>query len=262
MTDVLNVHFTEVQEALRCWRKWYNSNYHQLEPLEKGNAMLFGSAFHRLKEGYLKDEQLAFDPPPHDADLVPKLFEVWKTWYQGQGYVHHQIEQSLTVPLHDVLFTVTPDGLLEDSNGEMWLDETKTTASFDEDRLYLDLQGRTQMLVAKELGHDVAGVKYTQVRKSNPATARVDIIKEFSIRFPDGALEDAAITIEQMLGKIVMYRKGLDADQVIIERAMLRNPNPISFMDCACDFAEACIASFNGLEQAYLAENYKTKEPR
>lgn len=257
----MEIHFTECQEVLRCDRKWYNSNYLQLESLTKGNALLFGSGFHRLKEGYLKGENLDYEPPTYDADLVPKLFEVWKQWYPKQGYVHHQVEQPLSVPLFGVTFTVTPDGLLLDSNGEWWLDETKTTGSFDEDRLYLDLQGRTQMLVANELGLNVSGVKYTQVRKTNPATARADILHEYTIRFPEGALADAARTIEYAVRRIISFRERLDTN-TLDPATLIRNPNPISFMDCACDFANACLASFRGLEAQYLAENYKHREPR
>ena len=174
------------------------------------------------------------------------------------------MEQPLTIEADSdgTLFTVTPDGLFTDSNGELWIDETKTVGSFDEDRLHLDLQGRVQMLIAKQIGHNVAGVKYTQVRKSNPATARVEVLKEFEVRFPEGALRDAAVTMEYAVRNIVLYRKGLDAGYLDVDKAMIRNSNPIGFMDCACWFAKACVASFMGRETEYLAENYKTKEPR
>ena len=75
---MVDVHFTEVQEFLRCQRKWYNSNYLQLEPLEKGEAMLFGGAFHKLKEHHLKPVDDHSYESPREAELLHKLFGVWK----------------------------------------------------------------------------------------------------------------------------------------------------------------------------------------
>ena len=264
MSEPLNIHFTEAQELLRCTRKWYNSNYLQLEPAEKGQAIAFGSAFHRLKEAWLKDEEPNYEPPPYDADLVVKLFHYWRAWNSDQPYTYLQIEQPLTIEYEPgVMFTVTPDALLrDDSTGELWIDETKTVGSFDEDRLHLDLQGRVQMTIAKQLGHDVAGVKYTQVRKSNPDTARVEILKEFEVRFPDGALRDAAQTMAYAMRNIITLRAGLDEGWLDKERVLIRNSNPIGFMDCACWFSKACIASFMGREQEALDTLYKVREPR
>lgn len=266
---MLEVHFTEAQEYLRCARKWYNGNYLQLEPLEKGQALQFGGAFHKLKEAYLKgpdtDDGVVL-AEVQDSDLLLKLFRVWREWYEKQDYVHYQVEQPLSIPMtfasQEITFTVTPDGMFTGPNGELWIDETKTVGSFDEERLHLDLQGRVQMLVAKQLGYDVAGVKYTQVRKSNPDTARADILHEYEVRFPEGALRDAAVTIDYALSHIVDYRDALSVGALDIERTLLRNPNPISFMDCACWFSKACIASFMGREEEALRDLYKVREPR
>ena len=267
MSEPLNIHFTEAQELLRCTRKWYDSNYLQLEPLEKTGAMSFGSAFHKMKQTYLEGNEVGLPDESlyqSDVELLFKLFHVWKTWHYDQPYTYLQIEQPLTIEYEPgVMFTVTPDALLrDDSTGELWIDETKTVGSFDEDRLHLDLQGRVQMTIAKQLGHDVAGVKYTQVRKSNPDTARVEILKEFEVRFPDGALRDAAQTMAYAMRNIITLRAGLDEGWLDKERVLIRNSNPIGFMDCACWFSKACIASFMGREQEALDTLYKVREPR
>lgn len=260
------IHFTEAQEYLRCQRKWYNSNYLQLEPLELSSAMRFGGCFHQVKEAYLKGnvEPGYTRETLGDSDnrLLFKLFEVWREWYLDQSYQHLQIEEPLSIMLHGAKFIVTPDGILRDDDDELWIDETKTAGQFDEDRLMLDLQGRVQMLVALENGIKVAGVKYTQVRKSNPDTAKVEIIKEFELRFPEGALRDAAVTVDTVVEQIVLYRSSLETGYLDIDRAMLRNSNPISFMDCMCPFEKACTAAWMGREQEALTTLYKAKEPR
>lgn len=270
MTEPLKIHFTEEQTLLRCSREWYDSYYLERAPIARNRSMDLGSAFHLMKQAYLSnlyvDEVVDLSQLDDNArNILPKIFDVWRRWYEAQGIEHLQVEQSLTVPLLDgqVLFSVTPDGIIK-WRDELWCDETKTAAQFDERKIHLDLQGRVQMLVAHDVGIDVSGVLYTQVRTTDPATARVDVLRAFPIRFPEGALRDAAITVEVMAQRIVDYREMLSIGmpQEAIDRIFIRAVNPLGFMACFCPFEAACIASWSGREEAALDDLYQKKEVR
>ena len=263
----LEIHYSQIMTWLRCPRQWYDRYWLNLEANVKASPLSFGHEFHVQKEMWLKHEpEPVYDVLTDDLVLVGKLFQAWKRWYTAQGLSHTHVEHELRVEVLPGVFVVgTVDGIVVDPNGETWIDETKTTASFDDRHLPLDLQGRIYDLLAYECGFDTSGVKYTQVRKQDPATAKTDIIKHYDIRHPEASRRITALTVRETVLNIMNAQDLLNSPFVektedFLEMHFPRVANPLTWMSCFCDFQDACFAALMGREHEALEDLYHIRE--
>ena len=258
------VHFSELQAAWRCEQKWnglYREQLVSVQPLSL--ALRWGTAFHRLAaaDELQQDEVQLADLQLEEADtsLLFAVFKAWRTWWpvwKAENKVKVlAVEHQLRVSpggFWDVDIVGTADYIVE-ADGLRWLLDIKTTDSPQQNHFPLDMQGLTYAWLDRQLGNHPLGMIYVQVRKTDPARARVPLF--IPTWQPFGPTATAQFE-PQLLDCLQWVLDNYDKPAARYTRRF----NPLSWMSCVCPLEGLCQAWLQGREAEAKQIMYKNKE--
>ncbi len=260
----MDIHFSELQAWRRCEQKWYNSYHLNLQLPTLNDNMRFGglwahisAAYHTammdeptnsldgmavamLYYDYLTEEggEYAGSDPRH---LIPKLLQEYAAVVGGRMIVRG-VEVELAAFIDNgISFVCTLDGIVEWEN-QLWVLEHKTTSSGGTGHLLLDPQGLCYTWAARQLGYNVAGTLYVQVRKVDPSRAQSSVITVTPVAWSGEAVDRIWETQYKVSLENLMQAKRWASTDV----EYLRIFNPIPWMSCFCDFENLCKAWLMG----------------
>jgi hypothetical protein len=266
----MDVHFSELQTLLRCEQKWNLSYRQQLEPIGgPSDALKFGSAFHRLTEAADKGiDVVELGDLEMEAEPLRVLFAVfgaWEKWWRQFRDEHSikvlEVEHELRLPLgytksgERTELVCTVDKLIS-ADGLLWVADVKTSGSPQQSHFPLDQQGLTYTLAARELGLDVQGMLYLQVRTTDPARARTSLFIPTWQPFGLQATQQWGSQLDRLLYQWEIYRELGD------EAEYLRRFNPHSWQSCICPFESICQSWLLGREEQAIESLLKPRESR
>jgi len=206
MSDILPIHTHDRIRYKRCRRKWYLGSPLRLHLVPKGQPLninlWLGTGFHFALEDYhgynkfgdpveaLAAYYNAFRPdelPEGSEDAISLgmgMLEHYKRWlkyrnqYQtlwidGEPQVEVQIQLEFTdlseIAGKPVIFRGTVDRVVEDADGNWWVQDYKTAANIDVNKLALDPQVGNYVWAAEQhYEREIAGMAYTQFAKKVP----------------------------------------------------------------------------------------------
>jgi len=317
----------------RCRRKWYfgSALRRHLEPADQGpNIHLwFGTGIHFALEdfhGYnrfgcpataldayynaFKDDEL-----PQGAEDMVELgmamldyYLIWRqnrdlyktVWIDGEPQVEVQVQLELTELSekvgYPVVFRGTIDRVVEDEYGDWWVQDYKTAAYIDLNKLANDPQiGNYVWAAEQHYQKEIEGMVYTQFAKKAPKPPRVLQSGELSLdkrqsttykifraglleRYPDGNFPPKFIEFLNMLAE----KESPEGDEFIRQDPVRRNihakestynnmmmevdemlnpdlyiyPNPTRDCSWDCEFRPACLTMDEGDDWEYLIEQF------
>jgi len=193
--------------------------------------------------------------------LGAKLLEAYAKWAQANdSFKVIAVEQPFAVPIWTpkgrkspgVRYVGTFDGIVGDVYGNIWLMEHKTYSQFpNETLLRLDEQAGYYLVAANQLFPDknIVGVVYNVIRKVDPARARGDIIKRYTVLRNQHELYE--------LKKRLYYAyRTITADKVYA-------PSPGHHCTWRCGYTTLCMAEDDGSDMQELVNAlYKEAEDR
>jgi hypothetical protein len=220
--------FHFIEEFKNCKRHWYIGNLIGFQPEKKPFMLLFGGAFHAGKAAFYKKRDIEAGVRTFKAELkssrpqmeepekfYPFLLErgplMLRRWADTHGYNDLSnykvlaVEKILEVRLpNGYLLTVKPDAVLQASNGNIYIFETKTSffsANLQEDVVALGDQATTYLYAwGKATGKTAAGVVPDIIywnrnsRKSEDIEIRrgslITRSKRELLEFQDGVMSD------------------------------------------------------------------------
>ena len=204
--DYYEIHTSDRTLFKRCRRKWWFRSplcQHLVPKDQPQNINLwFGTGFHFALEDYhgynyfgdpvkaLEAYYLAFRPEelPEDADDIVALgmdmFEYYKKWLERRDYyktvwlngeplveVPFELEVAEVSAIRDkpVVYRGTIDRIVEDPEGNWWVEDFKTAARIDTNKLANDPQISTYVWAAEQVfEREIMGMLFTQFAKDTP----------------------------------------------------------------------------------------------
>jgi len=206
----MEIHTSSRNCFRRCRRKWYLRDVERLQPVGATSFPLwFGTGFHWALENLHGD--LLFDDPkeaftvyynafdekelPPDAEesvdlafgMLDHYLNYWlkrrggeyKTLYVD-GEAQTEVDFTLTLPALseelgiEIIYKGTFDRVVEDSDGNIWIEDYKTASSIDTSKLETDPQISMYKWAAESwYGMPIEGVLYTQFKKKVPKEPRI-----------------------------------------------------------------------------------------
>lgn len=207
------IHTSGRLQFKRCRRKWLFNTIWRIQQLDAANIHLwFGTGFHFALEDYHGHKQFAspidafmayynsfsHDELPAEAEeMIPiaeGMFDHYiNYWLKQRGgefktlYVDGkpqvevdftillpEISRKLGLPEDAIEYRGTVDRVVEDSNGDLWVEDYKTAKRIDTSKLETDTQISVYRWAAESwFGTPFEGVLYTQFAKKSPQPPRV-----------------------------------------------------------------------------------------
>jgi len=186
---VLTVSASRIGTFKYCKRQFYFKYIEGLSPVSYGNALHFGSVFHKGFECLAKDNgikevtELMRDEWEGGGVELEKCLVAMETYDKsGNRPKFTNLEEHFVVDLPDGnKLQGYFDGICVDKNG-LWVHELKTTGAFGEkylDDLLRDEQATAYIYGARKLGYDVKGVRYLIAKKSKLRQKKSETEEEF-----------------------------------------------------------------------------------
>lgn len=259
--------------ALASFHEELKEQQHKV-PLEMRNETLQERWTEQSQLGSAMIKHYFLWAPKRDTKLVPKYSE---------------IEFEVPIPTfgNDVVYRGRIDLIAEDDHGDLWIIDHKTTAQFNEDMEWLDLdtQGSAYYWALwQQLGLQVSGVIYNQLRKSAPKDPEVLIGAKLSrnksqrtsaewyqhtlqvMNLPAAEYADFLAFLrnepsKQFFRRIQVHRSPRQLE--VIESQIVREvsdmltdphiyPNPGLFNCRGCSYRAPCMALHDGSDVDYI----------
>lgn len=209
--------YSEIQTASRCLKAYKYRTQEQLQRIKRDGALTLGRLFHEARlavdlrpVGQTPDQALSiwWQQEKDKIDSDPMLFsdekvthgETLETAYElafnyGEHYrddqftvLHAEEEFSLDleVGVEIIRITMTPDRVVQDPDGYVWVTDYKTTTVLDLDPTPsgYDFQSLLYLLGVKQVYPQTQGFIFDQIRKKVPAVPRLNktVDKETGLR--------------------------------------------------------------------------------
>lgn len=190
----MEVHASDLKLWNRCKRRWEweSINSRALRPIgAAAPALEFGTAFHAALQDYygqrkyMKPSEYFLDNAPDTVDAqlgagmldyytdywLPNHNQYQTVWMRGEPLV----ECEFRIPLRAGIELVgTFDRIVKDEYGLYWIEDYKTTAAIQTDKLEFDIQAGIYTLAAENvLGFGFEGVIWTQFAKRVPSVPAI-----------------------------------------------------------------------------------------
>lgn len=193
---------TEVNDFLRCRKKYDYTWVQNLEPKKRNEKLTIGSAIHKFLEFWYLEHRLEdaveamlvyIDDNTADMDDAERI--ELKELAEGvcRHYVdHYHLEWEYTVKAVELPFSIpqviqdgdkeihtnytgTIDLLVEDTDGKLWFMDHKTTASLDiyDKNSDMDRQISRYWYALEKLGYKIEGFIYNIILKDVPVEPRL-----------------------------------------------------------------------------------------
>lgn len=181
---------SEIQDFLRCRKRYDYRWLQQLEPKERSEKLTIGSAIHKFLELWYLDRRFddaiaaTFEYMLQESEgLDPFVYEDMLKLVGGvcfnytQYYAHDPnwtvltAEKQFSIPLDDgTNYTGTIDLIVEDEDGHVWFVDHKTTISIDifDKNSDMDRQISRYWWALQQLGYEVHGFIYNIILKDVP----------------------------------------------------------------------------------------------
>lgn len=194
----MDIRGSEVQDFLRCRKRWDYKWKQELIPKKRNNKLLFGSLFHKYLENlyktknHEKSQQIMlqelndnFDVELEMEDMEDKLLNISNHYYEKykSDFLSMNIigvEVQFSVPLKNgINFTGTIDLIYKDPEGNLWFSDHKTTNSLEkyEKNAILDRQINRYWWAIQQLAEGNGQVlNYENLKLENPYGFMYNII--------------------------------------------------------------------------------------
>jgi hypothetical protein len=198
--------YSDLQTLGRCPQKYKYRNVWKIQRVRKDKSLTQGSMIHRLLMAYFLGLRDGTDPETMISLEEESLREEGTQWlFQDEAvvfgdllddslrivvdYVNHydddwevlHVEEQFTVEIeHDgqtYVITVTPDLVVRDRNGYVWIIDHKSTVSLPTGLPFLDLQAGVYLLAVKAVYPETKGFLFNWLRKKVPTEPRLNKTK-------------------------------------------------------------------------------------
>lgn len=162
--------------------------------------------------------------------IIPRYYE-WAR--ENDDFIAHEIEYKFEFEIDDFTVIGYFDGIVERTNGTLWLLEHKFTKQVRVKHLELDPQISLYMLAARATGFDIRGVFYNVVRTTIGGKAETEPVVRLPVYRNNEGLEQIAIEAVNQMREIRAFHENEGENAY-------RTPT----MDCSwdCGFFNACLA--------------------
>lgn len=295
---------SKIKKRRSCYRAYHYKYVEKLMKKTKGDALVRGSAIHECIEYYNTgrswkkawkefqeewDEKYLLEEKEHYGDipkLVYDLMEGYVEYYEDEDLEYLESEKEFLVCLNksaDIWMYGFIDFIAEDSEGNIWIGETKTHKRFpDEDMRLFNIQSSIYIWALEQLGYKkVKGVIWNYIRAKQPtvpqilqsgkiSTRRLDSIPTVVERFLKEQGEDLDKYQEFLNGLswddyYRRYQVRISKDVVnsimedVLETAYDIQDNPdlkarnLGSQDCKfCDYKNICQAELAGADTEFI----------
>lgn len=231
------VSHSQVRSYLSCRRKWklervYARKYKDYFTIGKlvhaGVALYYNNIKNGTDHSISEElsavaQQLLDESPCHEVEIMDslRLAQQYVKNYISYAKLYDnfrpvEIEKEWIIELDETARTackIIVDGVVEDSNGDLFILEHKTPARVEEEHLPVDTQVTLYAaLVEGILGRPVKGIIYNMIRKKVPSVPKILV---------NGGLSSAAIdtTAEIYHAAIIdVYGSTAEAPQAVLDR--------------------------------------------
>jgi hypothetical protein len=185
-----NFRGTEINDFLRCRKRYDYAWLQNLEPKQRNEKLTIGSAIHKFMEfwhlehreleaieamiNYIEDNCAGMEDLQID-EITDLATNVVANYVKHYGYDEHfttiASEKSFSIPLDDgTNYTGTIDLIIEDQDGRIWFMDHKTTNQIDifDKNSDMDRQISRYWWALEQLGYDVHGFIYNIILKDYP----------------------------------------------------------------------------------------------
>ena len=193
----MEISFSEIQAYQRCPRKMYYSRVMDLQPNKVALPLAQGIMVHRLLQGFYQDGTdgltLAMDdqvtefhdnPFILDDDLVTFQDLMGDAAALTNAYIEHydgdpnweilHIEEQFSVEVGGHTITFTPDLVVRDASGQVWIVDHKTTAFLPEPGIpFGEVQAMIYTIALREMYPEITGFIFNHIRKKKPTIPRI-----------------------------------------------------------------------------------------
>lgn len=162
--------------------------------------------------------------------IVPRYFE-WAA--ENDDFIAHEIEYKFLFEIDDFDVIGYFDGIVERSNGTLWLLEHKFTKQVRIKHLEIDPQVSLYMLAARAEGFDIRGVLYNVVRTTIGGKAQTEPVARLPVFRNNEGLEQIAVEAIYQMREMRAFHESNGENAY-------RTPT----QDCSwdCGFFNACLA--------------------
>jgi RecB family exonuclease len=190
----MEISFSEIQAYQRCPRKYYYGSVMKLQRKAVALPLAQGIMVHRMMQGFYMDGSLGLEaevdvmvaeyqdnPFVLDDDLVTfedlmmeseALVEAYLEYYdEDRGWEVLHVEEQFSIELGRHTITFTPDLIVRDASGQVWIVDHKTAASLPDPGVpFGELQAMMYLAAVRDLYPEVAGFIFNYIRKSGRAS--------------------------------------------------------------------------------------------
>ncbi len=204
----MSTSYSDLESYGRCPRLFYYRNVLRIQRQKRDRALNLGSLFHDVMKdvvlGAPATEEEVFDlihawevkqQEGQDTsmlfqDEIDELFaqvqqaaEMAENYYFYYGVAEFRVlhvEEEFSFVLNGTTVTLTPDLVVEDVNGDIWVMDYKTTQSIDftPNPSGYDLQSLLYLMAVKARYPNTKGFIFDQVRKKLPTQPRLNKTKD------------------------------------------------------------------------------------
>lgn len=179
--------YSDLSTLQRCARKYRYRVMDGLEPAYTPRPLQVGTIFHRLLAGLYSNNLEAVEQElstevhqwmgdwDHHQQALEAYNEAVELFYRYQNYwkedeqwevLHVEEEFYATVDGHTI--RLTPDLIIRDKEGQVWIVDHKTTSSYSDTRREPDLQTYLYFEAVSAVYPECAGFMYNNCRKKAP----------------------------------------------------------------------------------------------
>lgn len=209
--------FSEIGTLARCEKAWEFSYRGEREETPASKAMALGSEIHRLIGTYHMTGVL----DATDDELAAWLLARYAERYESDKTTYIGVEWPLVAKLPGYkapYFFGYADGLFVEQR-EMWVDETKSTATLtNADYLVEQLQTPLYVWALRQMGYPVVGARLDVIRTHKPVKKELPLDESFDRRWRKWSDEELEAPLAEVAAA-VQIRRDLEAGF----RAPLRN---------------------------------------
>ncbi len=276
----MRVSYSEIQTFQRCPKKYEFASVQKLQRKVVALPLAKGIIIHQLMQGFYLDGHIEtmldtligeFAAHPYTIDVDTVTFEevLDESELLVRAYLRHylddqewevlHVEEQFTVELTGHEITFTPDLIVRDGNGQVWIVDHKSTAQLPGPGMpFGDLQSLLYISAVQQVYPELAGFIFNYLRKKTPSVPRMTKTKPYRIAY----LKTIDTTYEVLRDWIQDHApEELDKPEVKIRLAELRERDKFFAREYVLisdimqeGILSEVIATVEEMERAHLAD--------